>query len=61
VTDTDKIKAIFELFNIEVSEAPGSFKACGRRFFPNAEGEIAKITYVEKGALRYTATPEGVQ
>ena len=61
MTDTDKIKAIFELFNIEVSEAPGSFKACGRRFFPNAEGEIAKITYVEKGALRYTATPEGVQ
>ena len=60
MTDTDKIKFLFELFNIEVSEAPGSFKACGRRFFPDANGEIAKITFVEKGTLRYTATPEGV-
>jgi len=59
VTDVDKIKIVCELFNIEVSEAPGSFKACGRRFFPDADGEIAKVTFREKGT-RFTATPEGV-
>lgn len=59
MTDKDKLLAVFDLFNIEVSEAPGSFKACGRRFFPDENGEIAKVTFREKGT-RFTATPEGV-
>jgi len=59
VTDVDKIKFLCELFNIEVSEAPGSFKACGRRFFPNAKGEIEKITYRD-GPECWTATEKGL-
>jgi len=59
VTDKDKLLAVFDLFNIEVSEAPGSFKACGRRFFPDENGEIAKVAFREKGT-RFTATQEGV-
>lgn len=47
-TDRDKIITLFELFsNIEVIEAPGSFKANGRRFFTNEDGEITKITFIE--------------
>lgn len=59
MTDAEKIKGVFDLFNIEIDEAPGSFKACGKRFFPDKNGEIAKVTFKWKGN-RYTATPEGV-
>lgn len=59
MTDAEKIKQVMDLFNIEIDEAPGSFKACGKRFFPDKNGEIAKITFTNK-CFRYTATPEGV-
>jgi hypothetical protein len=59
MTDAEKLKGIFDLFNIEVSEAPGSFKANGFRFFPTENGEIDKITYYGDGMRRITATPEG--
>ena len=60
MSDADKIRQVFDIFtNEEIDEAPTSFKACGKHFFPDKNGEIVKIIFTEK-CFRYTATPEGV-
>lgn len=61
-TDRDKIITLLELFsNAEVIEAPGSFRANGRRFSTNENGEIIKIAYTDKKGIKCTATDEGKQ
>jgi hypothetical protein len=60
VTDKEKILGIWELFNCEVEEAPGSVRAVGKRFFFGADGSIEKITFKDSKGNRYTATEQGV-
>lgn len=60
MTDRQKIIGILELFNCEVEEAPESFKAGGRRYFSDENGDIIKITMKDANGNRITALAEEV-
>lgn len=58
MTDRQKIIGALELFNCDVEEAPESFKAGGRRYFSDENGEIVKITMRDANGNRITALAE---
>ena len=49
MTEREKLKAIFEAFEVEAAEAKGSFTAAGRRFFFTPDGTLTKIISGPRG------------
>ena len=60
MTDRQKIISLLELFLCDVEEYPESFRAGGRRYFTDENGDIIKITTKDENGNRITAVAEEI-